>query len=295
MPSTDFTSRIALASVALTIGAVHVYADTTVSFDASVQGIFTSWGQNNKGHNAGPGNVLCGRDTVTIFRNYFVFTLPSNLVPPGQQVLSATLTGKLPWRGYLSVDPTETWTLFDVSAANYPVLIDEGTSITNRTDVFNDLGTGSDYGATSVSVANEPAPNTGPGLLVVPLTTPAFFNELNARIPQGSIIIGGSITTLVGNSPQRIFGFSGYEPGFGGRATLSLTIGTASAPCPGDLNNDGFVDDSDFVLFATAYNLLDCADPSMPAGCPSDLSNDSAVDDADFVVFAAAYDTLVCP
>jgi hypothetical protein len=293
MRSPSFTHRVALASAALTIAALHTVADTTVSYDASVQGIFTSWGQNNKGHNAGPGNILCGRDTATIFRNYFVFNLPPDLVPPGQQVIAATLTGKLPWRGYLSVDATETWTLFDVSPANYPVLIDEGTSITNRTDVFDDLGTGNDFGAAPVSVANEPVPNTGPGLVVVPLTTSAFFAQLNARIPQGSIIIGGSITTLVGNAPQRIFGFSGYEPGFGGRATLSLTIG--SAPCPGDLNSDGQVDDSDFVLFASAYNLLDCSDPSMPAGCPSDLNADAAVDDSDFVAFAAAYNELVCP
>jgi hypothetical protein len=65
--------------------------------------------------------------------------------------------------------------------------------------------------------------------------------------------------------------------------------------CAGDLNADGFVDDSDFVIFAGAYNLLDCADLSMPAGCPSDLNFDSFVDDTDFVTFAAAYNELLCP
>ena len=69
----------------------------------------------------------------------------------------------------------------------------------------------------------------------------------------------------------------------------------AAAYCPGDLNNDGFVDDSDFVSFATAYNTLDCADPAMPAGCPADLNADGVVDDLDFVVFAAAYNDLICP
>jgi len=294
MPSTALAGRVALAS-ALTICAGHAWADTTVSFDAAVQGIFTSWGQNNKGFNAGPGNVLCGRDTSTIFRNYFVFTLPTNLIPPGHQVISATLTGKLPWHGYLSVDASETWTLFDVSAANYPVLINEGASITGRTDVFNDLGTGSTYGAKSVSIADEPAPNTGPGLIVVPLISPAFFADLDTRISQGSIIIGGSITTLEGNAAQRIFGFSGYETQYAGRATLSLVLGTVAPPCPADLNSDGQVDDSDFVLFATAYNILDCTDPTMPAGCRSDINADHFVDDSDFVLFAAAYDQLICP
>jgi hypothetical protein len=67
------------------------------------------------------------------------------------------------------------------------------------------------------------------------------------------------------------------------------------ALCPGDLNSDNQVDDADFVLFAGAYNLLDCADPAMPSGCPADLNTDRFVDDADFVLFATAYNELVCP
>ncbi|MGH7244103.1 MAG: hypothetical protein ACREJD_11870 [Phycisphaerales bacterium] len=67
------------------------------------------------------------------------------------------------------------------------------------------------------------------------------------------------------------------------------------AVCPGDLNNDGQVDDSDFVSFAAEYNVLDCADASMPGYCRADLNSDSVVDDADFVMFVPAYDQLVCP
>lgn len=82
-------------------------------------------------------------------------------------------------------------------------------------------------------------------------------------------------------------------------ATVSSESGTnwgfPITPCAGDLNNDGMVDDSDFLLFVGAYNILDCADPAMPAGCPSDLNNDGLVDDADFVQFVLAYDQLVCP
>lgn len=65
--------------------------------------------------------------------------------------------------------------------------------------------------------------------------------------------------------------------------------------CPADLNADGFVDDADFSIFVVAYDLLDCADPSMPAACPADLNRDGLVDDADFSVFAVAYDELICP
>lgn len=67
-----------------------------------------------------------------------------------------------------------------------------------------------------------------------------------------------------------------------------------SAACVGDLNNDGFVDDTDFQIFVVAYDILDCADPAMPPGCPSDLNSDGFVDDLDFQAFAVAYDTLIC-
>lgn len=80
----------------------------------------------------------------------------------------------------------------------------------------------------------------------------------------------------------------------GAYGSVVISTGTA-ATCAGDLNDDGFVDDADFVIFANAYNLLDCADPTMPSGCPADLNDDSFVDDADFVIFAAAYNELICP
>ncbi|MBX3389833.1 MAG: hypothetical protein KF691_10315 [Phycisphaeraceae bacterium] len=84
-----------------------------------------------------------------------------------------------------------------------------------------------------------------------------------------------------------------------GTFSISSESGTdwapAAAACAGDLNNDGFVDDSDFVLLVNAYNILDCADPSMAAGCPADLNGDGFVDDSDFVLFVVAYNDLVCP
>jgi hypothetical protein len=65
-------------------------------------------------------------------------------------------------------------------------------------------------------------------------------------------------------------------------------------PCPADLFHDTVVDDLDFVEFAAAYNVLDCADAAMPPGCAADLNNDGFVDDADFLVFVVAYDAVLC-
>lgn len=88
------------------------------------------------------------------------------------------------------------------------------------------------------------------------------------------------------------FSGNGGSPGGTGAAFLA---GATVQNCAADTNNDGVVDDLDFQIFAAAYNILDCADPTMPAGCPSDLNSDSFVDDADFSIFAAAYDALLCP
>ena len=63
--------------------------------------------------------------------------------------------------------------------------------------------------------------------------------------------------------------------------------GDVDSTCPADLNEDGAVDDADFVRFAQSYDLL--LDPV------GDLNFDEATDDADFVLFASAYDTLLCP
>ncbi|MBS0187456.1 MAG: immunoglobulin domain-containing protein [Planctomycetes bacterium] len=64
--------------------------------------------------------------------------------------------------------------------------------------------------------------------------------------------------------------------------------------CVSDLDCNGLVDDADFSIFLGAYNILDCADPTMSAGCPSDLNRDGVVDDADFSIFVVAYDALLC-
>lgn len=61
--------------------------------------------------------------------------------------------------------------------------------------------------------------------------------------------------------------------------------------CAADLNDDFFVDDQDFVLFAAAYDLFTVP----PASAACDLNGDGFVDDSDFVTFAQAYDAFTCP
>lgn len=70
---------------------------------------------------------------------------------------------------------------------------------------------------------------------------------------------------------------------------------TGQRDCAEDINRDHLADDEDFQAFAAAYNILECADRSMPLGCPADFNADGFVDDADFLWFVSAYDRLLCP
>ena len=63
--------------------------------------------------------------------------------------------------------------------------------------------------------------------------------------------------------------------------------------CRCDFDANGVVDDSDFVIFAAAYDQFTC-DPA-PAPCIADINQDGFVDDTDFVTFASEYDRFVCP
>jgi len=110
----------------------------------------------------------------------------------------------------------------------------------------------------------------------------------------GSVISGSQEATLM-ISGVTSGDIGNYDVVVSNSCGTVLSAGAVLRICPGDLNNDGFVDDSDFVLFIVGYNILDCADPSMPLLCPADLNGDAMVDDADFQVFVGAYNELVCP
>ncbi|MBL8876541.1 MAG: hypothetical protein JNM86_12165 [Phycisphaerae bacterium] len=96
-----------------------------------------------------------------------------------------------------------------------------------------------------------------------------------------------------------LFDLSGFEPPLTikGKGLIFTHWKKISEPpeCAGDLNQDGLVDDTDFVLFLAQYNVLDCEDEAMPNFCSGDLDFDGFVDDADFVKFLASYNNLLCP
>ncbi len=152
--------------------------------------------------------------------------------------------------------------------------------LTAGLDVDSVSGVGTPVSSTSViSSTLGVAGNLGEGGVL-----PAQVS-LDSSQPAG----GYQVVYTIATSDQNL-------PGAIARPSLTLTVlGTIVANCPGDLNGDQQVDDTDFVIFAAAYDIFDCQDPSMPSGCPSDLNDDGVVEDSDFVLFAAAYDAFLCP
>lgn len=129
-----------------------------------------------------------------------------------------------------------------------------------------------------------PAENTWEARSVPLYPTPEWRLDGNVPTPAQFALVLSAVTSIY------IKGEFGNSYDTGMLDNVFVRVG-----CVGDLNGDGLVDDSDFVIFVGAYNILDCADPSMAPGCPADLNSDGFVDDADFVLFVGAYNELLCP
>ena len=135
----------------------------------------------------------------------------------------------------------------------------------------------------------------GPELLNVP-TLPST-NPLGKLITHVQWGYGQTVFSTQPNNPLVEIAVYGDFTGMGApNGPVQPIIGTVniSTKCFGDLDNSGFVDDADFVIFVQHYNLLLCEDPAMPPECPSDFNADGLVDDVDFTIFIQGYDLPIC-
>ena len=144
--------------------------------------------------------------------------------------------------------------------------------------------------------------NTKTGAQEEPRILNILFFNLDPNDPSVGIVEGGvnlTYTIPAGDSgwSDDSFDFASFSTptpiqGIDGDMMFDFvnTI-TVGASCPADFNGDTFVDDTDFVIFATNYDLFSVP----PADPATDLNNDGFVDDTDFVIFAGAYDQFTCP
>jgi hypothetical protein len=155
-----------------------------------------------------------------------------------------------------------------------------------------------DFGSNSVGLRND---NNGTSDPQAAFTLSGNFHQVTLEAGPGGgrlLIDGNEVLTLAlgsgGNVNIAAFGDASILASSELTEIQWVKLVPSADPCPGDLNCDIVVDDLDFSIFASAYNLLVCDDPAMPISCPADLNNDGFVDDTDFAVFAAAYNNLIC-
>ena len=118
-----------------------------------------------------------------------------------------------------------------------------------------------------------------------PLKIAGFINTDGGRGGISSNILGDAVSGTPFTNSRTV----NFET-LAGKQYVLLN-GSVTNPCPADFNGDTFVDDTDFVIFAQAYDQFTVP----PANAACDLNGDTFVDDTDFVLFAQAYDNFVCP
>lgn len=166
----------------------------------TLNAVDSGWYDNFGFHNSVNTNYFVSGLGTQEARNFFVFDLNGFSEP----ITAATLALFNPASnsaslGYLSDDPTETYTLFDV---NTPIDSLKAGGF-GHTATFADLGTGMTLGSRVVSAADNG------NLVTIPLNSNALSN-LNAST--GEIALGGALTTLARRSThERMFGFTSAQ------------------------------------------------------------------------------------
>ncbi|MBX3381003.1 MAG: hypothetical protein KF805_12995 [Phycisphaeraceae bacterium] len=296
-----------LFAVCLSAGAAPVYSndfenDTTGFANAGVLPALTRFSLPTDG-----GGLASANQSMWLGRlGYNIAKGPAN-----KEIVTLTVTGLVPGTQYTVAFDLLVGASWDGAAGGYGMdawyFSVDGTRLVDTS--YSNGDQGRDYGAYSpqrYTDANYANPN-GPDVLAF---TGAEYSRREGPGYSGYYGIyyfshgaGNPVLTFTAAGSSASLEWARYSGAnnFGDSSDEYWALdnvvvdGAQGAACPGDINNDGFVDDADFVLFLAAYNILDCADPSMPVGCPADLNGDGFVDDADFVIFVGAYNELVCP
>lgn len=207
------TLSLSLSFAAIALNATPASA-ALIQVNATDSGAY----QINGNHTATNQNYITGRSPQET-RSFFVFDLTGVSSP----ITAATLNLWNPntdphpcCQGYRSPSPNETFNLFDVSAPAANVTAG-GTGLTS---IFEDLGTGVQFGSYVASAADN-------GKVISIVLNAAGLSALNNAI--GSVIaFGGALGTLSGPGDQFLFGFT--TTSFAGGDVRRLDLTTADVP-----------------------------------------------------------------
>ena len=184
---------------------------------AVIDALDSGWWDSGGYHDSAVKNYYVGGGFGLNDRNFLVFDL-SEL---SGVITSATLRLENPVNGYSSPDPTESYTLFDVSTP-IAVLRASGSGPGNI-PIFNDLGSGSMLGSTTVS-------RGGSSAVVVQVSFTAAGLAYLQNAVGGQVAIGGALTSSDTN-PDNIESLFGFTSAANVRQ-LDVQIGATAIPEP---------------------------------------------------------------
>ena len=183
-----------LASLFLTV------SQSVSSASIIVNATDSGWYDDTGWHQPDNLNYAVGEEVAYIYNNFFVFDLSG----VSETVTYAVINIYSPespaqfFDGYQSMDPFETYALYDVST-DIAVL----TSDSGGVEVFQDIGTGTSYGEYDVSAADN-------GQFVsITLNADALDNINNGA---GLFAIGGAVSTIDSTPNNEIIFASSGEP-----------------------------------------------------------------------------------
>ncbi len=221
-----------LAPFALLVASLAQAATSTIP--ASNFGFYSQSGTSNSSSNHAVGYYATSNPAE--LRNFFTF----NVTGLAGKITAAKLRAFNPSSpvGYSSPNPTETYTLFDVSTPLQTLV-----TLAGGTAAFADLGTGTQLGAVTVSAAAN-------GTIVEVNFNAAGIAYLNSV--NGTIAVGGAITTLnAGGASEFLFNSAS------GVLVRELVVTYTDAPVP--------------CTFALSQNTLSL--PAGGGGAPVNLNN----------------------
>lgn len=218
-------------------------------------------------------DYICWQDSIAVLRRSFVFrpsTMPSTATPPELAGYPGLWFNISSWTDHRAV--VADFILPAPDAPSGHVLLSPADSSQNL-DLQPTLSWSSGARVTSYSLVVSANSDLSSPIYSTPV---AAAGPYALQVPAGLLANCGTYYWSVSASNR------------GGTALSPSGIWSFQVRGVCDLNVDGFVDDSDFVLFATAYDLFETTD--------GDFNGDGFTDDSDFVIFAAAYDALLaCP
>jgi hypothetical protein len=166
------------------------------------------------------------------------------------------------------------------------------TAIPTQYTTLGDPTTGPQYRTISANlIPLAPAPSNE-AFFVARIHSRTFLQNGNIDTDNSGRICGSDLALLhaiSGNGSTTINDLA-YMPeadldNDGAITTLDFAV-LREVGCPADLNCTGDVDDLDFNIFASAYNIV--------VSTAGDFNGDSVTDDTDFLYFAVAYNNIGC-